>query len=476
MYAKNLERILALLCEKSDASHSTGAEYDERFKSLRGYGRLPRGRERREEALSEKQITAAVFGLVATRPGWAGHVAIILEGLSPVGGTGGSFFAAETLSDAVAQLLSNETARKSFIRLTVTVAETGVNSNGGAELVYERDGERRRAYFVPAMAMSLLQPGREVRFDPDHDRLNAPAMREMSFSHRFFDRLALECERAKRLPAPPEGDGSEYDAEEAEQERRKKLGVCNGSNFLNVGVENQVTWPKEEKLISFDRYQIVLLPMTKDNMPSIHVDLTTNHLDNRGARTLINRFLSLMSWCDDNFAIASYGWSGSPIPQPVSKRNLGFTTAHDYIFDRKIPATEKAQRALALYREARNAEESGFIGQAVLNYYRIIEIKNPIRGDVKNWFRDNFEVLRADAAHSEIVKRFLDHCGLKKPHEYIHESCRVAVSHANKDSKSDPDDAHEVIRLHSAADVMQLLARRFIEKEFAISKVMYSGE
>jgi hypothetical protein len=70
----------------------------------------------------------------------------------------------------------------------------------------------------------------------------------------------------------------------------------------------------------------------------------------------------------------------------------------------------------------------------------------------------------------------MDHCGPERPQEYIHESCRVAVSHANKDSKSDPDDADEVVRLHTAADVMQVLARRFIEKEFSVSDVMYSGD
>lgn len=476
MYARNLQSILAFLCAKSDASHSTVQEYDERFTSLRGYGELSRGRERREAELSNAQIASAVFGLVASQPGWAGQVAIILGSLCPVGGIGASFYGAATLNDAVAVLLSNDEARRAFVRLTLTVAETGMNSNGGAELIFEHDGEKRRTYFVPHMAVSLLQPGREVGFDPDRDRMNAPAMREMSFSRKFFDRLALECKRSKLFPAQPEGDGSEYNAEEAEQERRKKLGVRNGSTFLNVGVENQVTWPKEEVLIKFDGYQLVLLPMTKDNMQSIHVDLTTNKLDDRGARTLINRFLSIMAWCDDNFAIAGYGWSGNPIPVPVPKSNLGITTAQDYIFNRKIPSTEEARRALALYREARNAEFSGFIGQAVLNYYRIIEIGNRSRGDVKNWFRDNFELLRADAGHAEIVKRFMDHCGSKRPHEYIHESCRVAVSHANQDSKSDPDDADEVVRLHTAADVMQVLARRFIEKKFAVSDVMYSGD
>jgi hypothetical protein len=64
MYAKNLERLLGPLCEHSDLSHSLPDEHAERFKSLRGSGLLPRGRERREEQLSNAQIAAAVFGLV----------------------------------------------------------------------------------------------------------------------------------------------------------------------------------------------------------------------------------------------------------------------------------------------------------------------------------------------------------------------------------------------------------------------------
>lgn len=476
MYAKNLERILALLCERSDASHSAPEEFDERFKSLRDYGRLPRGRERREEKLSDKHIAAAVLGLAAMRPKWSGHVAIVLEGLRPVGGTEASFFATATLTDVVAVLLSNKDARKCFIRLTVTVAETGVNSNGGAEVVYERDGEKRHAYFVRKEALSLLSPGGEVGFDPDRDRLTAPAMREMSFNRTFFERLARECEIAKRFPAPVEGDGSEYNAEEAERERYRKLGVRNGSRFLNVGVDNQVTWPKEERLVKFDRYHLVLMPKTKDNVQSVHVDLTANALGNREAITIINRFLSVLTWCDDSFAIAQGGWSGNPVPVPVPKRDLGFTTAYQYIFDRKIPDTEEARRALALYREARNAQQNEFISYAVLNYYKIIEIRNHGKEAVRKWFRTNFEVLRTESKGDDDVGRFLALCRQEPPHEYIHNSCRIAVAHAGKRSKSDPDDAHEIVRLHTAARVMHLLARRFIEQEFAISDVMYSGD
>lgn len=474
MYAKNLARILGLLSQKCDVSSSTLQELDERFKSLRGYGRLPRGRERREEKLSHEQIAAAIFGLVAVHPGWAGHVAIILQGLRPVGGTDASFFMAETLGQVVAKLLTDKEARKAFTRMTLTVAETGMNSHGGAEVVYQSNGEKRRAYFVPKEAVSLLSPGREIGFDPDRDRLNAPSMRETSFTQEFFRRLAQECELAEKFPAPPDGDGSEYDAEEAERERYRKLGVHNGSRFLNVGVDNQVTWPKEETLIKFDQYHLVLMPKTKENVQSVHVDLTANRLDDRSAMTVINRFLSVMAWCDDNFAIAEHGWSGNPVPVPVSKRDLAFTTAHDYVFDRKIPDSEEARRALALYREARNAQQNGFISYAVLNYYKIIEIRNHGKEPVRRWFRTYFEALRNESKKDD-VERFLALCGNEPPHEYIHNSCRIAVAHAGKRSKSDPDDAHEIVRLHTAARVMHLLARRFIEQEFAISDLMYSG-
>jgi hypothetical protein len=274
---------------------------------------------------------------------------------------------------------------------------------------------------------------------------------------------------------PLEGDGSEYNAEEAEQERRQKLGVRTDSRFLNVGVDNQVTWPKEEKLIKFDRYQLVLMPKTKDNVQSVHVDLTGNRLNDRDAMTVINRFLSVMAWCDDNFAIAQHGWSGNPIPMSVPKRDLAFVTAYDYIFDRKIPASEEAQRALALFREARNAQQNEFVSYAVLNYYKIIEIRNHGKEPVRKWFRANFEALRSKSKGDDDVSRFLTLCGSEPPHEYIHNSCRIAVAHAGKRSKSDPDDAHEIVRLHTAARVMHLLARQFIEQEFAISDLMYAG-
>jgi hypothetical protein len=474
MFAKNLEFLLTSLSENSDVSGDRPNELADRFAALRGYGKLPRGRENRDHILTSREIAAAILGLVATNPNWAGHAAIILCQLRPVGGADASFFGTSTLEESIKHILTDASARKTVVKLNVSLAESGINSHGYAALSYNIAGVRHRASYVPKEAVSLMQPGAERDFDPEIPC--SPVSREIAFNQAFFNGVVREIERARAFPVPPVGDGSEYDAEEAQQERYRKLGVHPGSRFLNIGVDNQVTWPEQETVVKFDRYQFVLMPKTRDHVQSIHVDLTANRLSDRQAMTIINRFLSVMTWCDDQFAIAQDGWSGNPVPVAVPKRELAFTTAHNWIFDRKIPSSEEAKRALALYREARNAEQNFMVSYAVLNFFRVIEVRHHSRGDVKNWFRDQYEIVKNDPNHSDSFSRFSAICGNEKPHEYIYKACRLAIAHAGKDSKSDPDDAYELTRLHTAAEVLRILARHFIKTELQISDVIYSGD
>jgi hypothetical protein len=471
MFAKNIEILLYELCEKADISRGAFVDIPDRFNTLRSYGRLPRGREKRGQHLTSLEIAAAILGLVPVNPNWAGHAATVLSTLRPVKGAEPSIFDDWTLQETIAQIVENAEVRKCVARLNISGAETATNSNGYATLFYEITGVGRRVHYgiPPSHQISSEQGSRP-------EEIYSPVTREVAFNRKFFDRMALEIDRAKSWPVTPAGDGSEYDAEENQQLRYKKLGVRARSKFLNIGVDNQVTWPKEETLIKFDRYHLVLMPKTHDKIQSIHVDLITNGLTDAEAITVINRFLSIMTWCDDQFAVLQDGWSGNPVPVAVAKRDLAFTTTYHWIFDRKIPAREEARRALAIYREARNAEQNYMISYAVLNYYKIIELKYHGRGPVKNWFRDNFEALSRDPQYRDDMNRFLKICGSQKPNDYIYESCRIAVAHSGKYSKSDSDDANELVRLHTAADIMRILARHFITTELKISDIMYSGD
>lgn len=115
------------------------------------------------------------------------------------------------------------------------------------------------------------------------------------------------------------------------------------------------------------------------------------------------------------------------------------------------------------------------VSYAVLNFFRIIEIKHPGKGPAKNWFRDNFAILRNEPCYSDALRRFSEICANEQPHEYLYKACRVAVSHAGKDSKSDPDDANELTRLHKAAEILRILARHFIRIELGVSDSLYSA-
>jgi hypothetical protein len=469
-------RLAATVFELSlggDMSAVTRDEIMERFESLRSYGKLPRGRERQNQRLTNGEIAAAILGLVPPNPKWAGHAATILCNLCTVGGVGASFYGTTTLQEAIERVLGDSAARKAVVRLSVSGAECGINSSGSAMLVHETAEGKHRVFYVPKEAVSQLQPGMEQRFDLDSR--HSFVSRELSFNGRFFERIAKAIELTKAEPSPPEGDGSAYAAEEAREARFKKLGAGPGSRFLNVGVENQVTWPMDETVVQFDQYKLVLMPKTRESIQSIHVDLSANKLTDREAITVINRFLSVMTWCDDQFAVAQDGWSGNPVPVPVRRRDLAFTTTRDWMFNRKVPTSEDAKRALAIYREARNAQQNFMVSYAVLNYFKVIEIRHKGRGDVINWFRDNFDRLRKQSGFRNEFEKFAKICGNERPQDYIYKACRVAVSHARKDSKSDPDDANELVRLHTAADVLHLFARDFIASQFGISDVMYSG-
>src|SRR5712664_198433 len=98
-------------------------------------------------------------------------------------------------------------------------------------------------------------------------------------------------------------------------------------------------------LVKFDQYNLVLMPKTKETTQSIHLDLFANHVSDEEALSVINRFLSVLSWCGDNFAVARDGWSGNPVPVAVPRRDLAFATAFDWFFDRRISLSDEVRRA-----------------------------------------------------------------------------------------------------------------------------------
>jgi len=219
------------------------------------------------------------------------------------------------------------------------------------------------------------------------------------------------------------------------------------------------------------------MPPTREHATSIHIDLVGQRITAEEAVTLINRLLSLMAWCDDSFAILQEGWSGNPIPVPVRKRGLGFVTAYNCIFDRKIPFSTNARKALALYREGRNAEHSYAISYAILSYYKITELKfGDFEGPkVRNWIANKYQGLKLEKTLLREINEFEKERGNEEPQNYLGGAWRVAVAHSSMKHPSDPDDLPELRRLHVAAQILRALARHFIREELSISECPFDG-
>jgi hypothetical protein len=470
MFASNLETFLRGEFAKTGLQHRTFADIGQRFESLRGYRLLPQGRGKNTTVLNLNQIVAGILALVTEKPAFAGLSALTLKALRPVGGTTASFEACASFGDAIGVILSSPAARKAVLEVRVSESEIYTNAHGRASIEYLVGDRTRTAHYVMQNAASLTQPGAEANYDAR--QLSSSVIAETVFLPIFYDRLAQAVCRKYLTPPPDPDDLAEEERKEA---RIKKLGIVSGSTFLNMAVDNHVTWPSTETIVEFEGKKFILMPPTRDATMSLHIDLFSQRLTAEEASTLMNRFLSLLAWCDDRHAVLQEGWSGNPVPVPVPKRNPGFATAYAWVFDRKLPTSIEARKALALYREGCNAEESQLVSFAVLTFYKIIELRYKGKSEARTWFRDNFSKLGSDGTLSTKIDAFKAACGTEKIHDHLYRACRTAVAHANKPFSSDPDEYTELRRLNVAADILRPLARLFIRDELGISDCPYDG-
>ncbi len=475
MYAKNLSLFL-------HRELSEPRSYDEtlkRFESLRGYGQLPRGRDKAAQRLTNKEIARVVLGYVPTLSGWAGHVALIMSDLRPVGGVSASFKEAASLSEAMAALLSKDDDCNALVSLTLSIARIPGNDEYQAKLLFQDDGQRKTTSYVSKHALTLAAAGAEKNFD--HDRPLSTNTRQLVLNREFFQKLKRDVDLSRHLDRPLETDWRDYETEEARNAFHERLGASRGSTFLNLGVDTTVTWPKEPTRVEFGGHHFVLFPKTKENSHSISIDLHGECITAEDARTLLSRFLSVLSWCDDRHAILRDGWSGNPVPVPVPRRDMAFSTMMAWMFYRSMPEDAALLNCLSYYREGLNAAEAEIASQEVLSFFKVFEsgFKNFGRREIgpktQEWIASVF-VEACKNVQPAYLKIFDEDRQDTVVEKYVYENCRVAAAHASKNFVSDADMSSETRRLAVAAEIMRALARHYIRTTFSFSDTYLSDK
>lgn len=398
MYAKDLSLFLHSQLSETLSYEDTLV----RFEKLRSYGQLPVGRENAAQRLTNVEIACAILGFVPTRIEWAGHVALIMGDLQPVGSLEASFQRSASLKEAMASLLLDGAHLKAVISVTLSIARSHGNDEYQAKILFSERGERKAASYVSKYATSLTRSGAEKSFD--HDRPTSTNTRQLILSQEFFRKLKREVDLSRHLNIPLATDWREYKTEEEQKEFHTRLGARNNSRFLNLGVDTSVTWPKDPTRIEFGGHNFVLFPKTKDNSHSISIDLHRERISVEEARTLLNRFLSLLAWCDDRHAILRDGWSGNPVPVTIPRRDKGFMTMSKWMFYRTMPKDEALLNCLSYYREGLNAGEAGIASQEALSFFKVFEMKREA-DKVKKWIAAAFDESIEDV-DKNLIERF----------------------------------------------------------------------
>ena len=240
-------------------------------------------------------------------------------------------------------------------------------------------------------------------------------------------------------------------------------------NWLNVRVKGEAAWPEEETKIMFGGYELLLKPATKTTEQSVHVNL--KGITEQEALTLINRFLSILSWCDDVPMENLYGFSGSAIPVAISRdtsRTCG-NCIGDYPFYRELEHDSRARLALALYREALTVNSVPF---SFLSYFKILNIFWKDRYEKgSNELIEGIRTMLPKLNDNEARDRIKQLTGSQSNiQEYLYESGRCAIAHAYSEPLVDPDDVADLRRLSQDIWVIKAIAEELIESELNISR------
>ncbi|MDP8212070.1 MAG: hypothetical protein P9X22_02110 [Candidatus Zapsychrus exili] len=241
--------------------------------------------------------------------------------------------------------------------------------------------------------------------------------------------------------------------------------------WLNLGISGGGCWPSKEEKINFGGHELLLKPATRKTEQSVHVNLRKEKISWIDAMTLVNRFLSILSWCGGGNkgmdVIDGAGVSGSvaPVTIPLRTRMIGSSIA--FPFYRDVEKDSKACLALALYREGLVIDS---VPLSFLSFFKIINIfyndKTIIEG-----LRNLLPQIKY-----EHVKKRIDELkeSVKDIARYLYER-RCAIAHAFTDPTIDPDNVTESRDVSQDVWIIRAVADYLIESRLGVSRSIHGS-
>jgi len=241
-------------------------------------------------------------------------------------------------------------------------------------------------------------------------------------------------------------------------------------NWLNIGVKGHADWSEKEMQIVFGGHALLLRPATRATEQSVHIKLLG--IREPEAMTLINRFLSVLSWCDDASMQNIGGFSGSLKPQSISRETRHVGSSIAFPFGRHLEKDKHVRVALACYREARTVNSRPF---SFLSYFRILNIvwddkidRNTRKRPLEEGITQTLPKITCELALARPAE--LRRQG-KEAAKYLYSARRCAIAHAYKENERvDSDDIEELRGLSQDIHIVKALAEYLIRNQLKASR------
>jgi hypothetical protein len=188
-------------------------------------------------------------------------------------------------------------------------------------------------------------------------------------------------------------------------------------------------------------------------------------------RLTINRFLSAMAWKDAQQYVtlgsiasgARLADKDNPRFNYSERRILRYRVIDQFDFEHlQNPPGQKQKLALALYREGLNSNLPLY---QLLSFYKIINIGFGRPDDQMAWINSNLAKVRDHFGTRRLEQLSSTVADIGK-HLYV--QGRTAIAHAYSDPIKDPDAPVDVQTAKQDTELMQALARIFIEDELGV--------
>jgi hypothetical protein len=241
-------------------------------------------------------------------------------------------------------------------------------------------------------------------------------------------------------------------------------------NWIVTAFDSSVEDPREYLRTEYGGFTLHIKPGHRDEVNLVSVFIEDPQMAG-DVRLTVNRFLSAMAWKDAQKFVTLGGIaSGARLEDKDNPRfNYGegrvlrYRVIDQFDFEHlQNPPEQKQKLALALYREGQNSSLPFY---QLLSYYKIINIRFQDPKDQMAWINANLSKV-AD----EFGKRRRDEIFSTTPDigKHLYVQGRTSIAHAYSDPIKDPDVPVDVLAAIRDAELMQSLARLFIEEELSV--------